>query len=80
MKMKNHFIQSKNSDNTITIYDFEENCFYNLNQTASIIFENIEIEIDCIVEKIVSKFDAEITIVYKDVQNTLNQLKESFFN
>ena len=80
MKMKEQFLESQNSDGTVTIYDLDENCFYNLNSTASIIFENIHLAFEDMVFLISETFKVEKAEIYLDVKESLEQIKVVFFD
>lgn len=79
MKLKEQYLISKNVDGTISIYDLENDCFYNLNSTASIVFENIEFSVGEVAKQIALEFDVNENDIILEIEETFQQLKEVFF-
>lgn len=79
IKLNERFVINKNDDLTVTIYDLQNDKYYNLNHSASIVFENIDksdYEIYTIFEMIFDQID-ESTL--KDINNIRNKLSDLFF-
>lgn len=78
MYIKNTECDASKMEETIIVMKKDDNSLHVLNETASLIWENIEdSSVDDIVKDIVSKYiDASADVVLKDVNKTINNLVE----
>ncbi|RJP62541.1 MAG: hypothetical protein C4543_01795 [Ignavibacteriales bacterium] len=79
MTLKDNFILNSNDDNTITIFDLINEQFYSFNEVATMIFNNIEKEVNVIVEIIGMIFEISQKDIYNEVQSKKEYFLEFFF-
>jgi hypothetical protein len=77
MYIKNKECEVSKMEESVVLMKKDDNTLHILNETASLIWENIENNnIDEIVIKITTKYNAETAIVEQDVNQTIEHLLE----
>lgn len=78
MKIKDSITTNINQDGTLTVLNLENNIFYELNEVATIAFNNLEKNEDEILNIILDKYDVEREHLQKDIKEILLQFKTLF--
>jgi|GEM_PF-6099287 len=79
MKLKIGLLEHINEDKTIVIYDILNNKYFNLNETASIVYSNIDEPLATIVELISRDFHIDNLDISDDIISIIEYLKDNLF-
>lgn len=80
MKQKETLMIHRNNDDTLTIYNIAEEKFYNLNETATLIFDNFDLDDDKIIQLFRETYRNLNLEFQEDILKTKKKIEEYFFD
>ena len=78
LKLKENYILNKNEDDTYTIFDLENDKYYEINEIGGIVLSNINDELSTIINKVADIYEDNENMV-SDITMFYNEIKENFF-
>ena len=79
MKIKDNFVINSNDDYTITIFDLNEEVFYKFNEISTIIYNNIEKDVNEIIKIISESFIVDGLEIYNEISLEKISILNIFF-
>lgn len=79
MKLNKNFVCRYNDDHTVTLYDLNNELFFGLNETATIIFENIEQDDENLMKIFIDRFNLPDSFNIRELEECRKELINNFF-